>query len=240
VGRISFENYGQLARELTDPTRLAGRYSIQAEAEKRILPDVIQKLQIASADRLLEIGCGAGNLLIPLSDLVTRAAGIDHPDCLAKLHERAAGRAIELLPGNFLELSFAGVFDKVLCYSVLHCLADRGEVLRFLDRALALLAPGGRALLGDIPNLSRKKRFLASRSGQEFQKDWEQAMKAAGETMPRVELAADSSLVQFDDELVLAMVARCRKQGLDAYVLPQPSDLPFGNTREDILAIRKL
>lgn len=41
MGRVSFENYRRLARSTLDPNEKAGRYPIQAEAEKRVLSDVL-------------------------------------------------------------------------------------------------------------------------------------------------------------------------------------------------------
>jgi hypothetical protein len=43
---------------------------------------------------------------------------------------------------------------------------------------------------------------------------------------------------KIDDAVVLALVARARAQGFDAYIIPQPDDLPLANRREDILMRR--
>jgi hypothetical protein len=42
----------------------------------------------------------------------------------------------------------------------------------------------------------------------------------------------------FDDKTVLELAGRFRSEGFHAYMLPQPADLPFGRTREDMLVIR--
>ena len=88
MSKKSFEYFGRLSRHLDDPTLIAGRYAFQKPAEKKILFDVIRKLRLENRDSLLEIGCGVGNLLIPLSFIVDKVTGIDHPDCLDKLETR--------------------------------------------------------------------------------------------------------------------------------------------------------
>ena len=220
---------------LADPTRAAARYLVQKGAEKRVLSDILHKLALAPEDRLLDIGCNIGNLLIPLSFFVGHATGIDHPSCIDRLRRRLPDDSPELIAGNFLEITIKGKFDKILCYSVLHYLAA-AALFPFLDKAMSLLAPGGRALLGDIPNQSRKQRFLASEEGKRFLREWE-SLRA---TQPEVEpdLPPDDDLVQFTDELVAEIVARYRQQGFDVQVLAQSPDLPFGHTREDILLSR--
>ncbi len=147
------------------------------------------------------------------------------------------------MAGNFLDetLRLTGKsearFDKILCYSVLHYLADEIEVFAFVARALRLLAPGGSLLLGDLPNESRKRRFLSSPAGKAFARRWEKQKKHL-EREDGLALPEDPQLVRFDDALVLQICGECRKQGLDAYILPQPPNLPFGHTREDVLVVK--
>jgi hypothetical protein len=43
---------------------------------------------------------------------------------------------------------------------------------------------------------------------------------------------------KLDDAVVLGIVARCRAAGFDAYLLPQPPELPMTNRREDVLIVR--
>jgi hypothetical protein len=49
------------------------------------------------------------------------------------------------------DISDLGVFDRVLVYATLHLVSTEEEGERFVDRALALLAPGGLALFGNLP-----------------------------------------------------------------------------------------
>jgi len=240
MSRLTFENYGARARSLDNYTEIAGRYRIQKDAERSIVSDVISKLAIQVDDTLIDIGCGVGNLLIPLSFVCEQVTGIDHDGCIARLSSRLIDfKNVDLLVGNFLDVSVDRKFDKILCYGVLHCLVDAEEVIFFINKALDMLKPGGRALFGEIPNVSTKQRFLDSNSGKEFTEKWNRLIhNNTTEENDDLNLAKDESLVQFNDELMLRVLRETRANGYHSYVLSEPSHLPFGHTREDIL-IRK-
>lgn len=237
MSQISFDNFARAAdRSGLDDTEIAGRYAFQAAAERRILPDVLHKLDLQPDDRLLEIGCGSGNLLIPLSHFVANASGIDNAPTIERMRARAPlNTQLQGIAGNFLDLELpAQSFDKVLIYSVLHYLSSAQELLDFVDRAVTLTAPGGRVLLGDLTNRSRKQRFAASSDGRRTGQAWQEQLATAGghafDSLP-----SDQSLVVIDDELVLDLLRHLRAQGHEAYLLAQPADLPFGGSREDLL-----
>jgi SAM-dependent methyltransferase len=237
MSRKSFENYGRLAGQVQECTVLAGRYSIQKSSERNIVRDILGKLDLRPEHSLLDIGCNAGNLTIPLSFMVSSVTALDHPDCLRRLREQFPSR-IDLVAGNFLDVSFSRFFHRILCYDVLHYLRDIEEVCKFIEKAIALLPPGGKALFGDIPNGSAKQRFLNSEEGIGFSKQWEALRKEASADDSRFIFEPDPELVEFDDKVMLDIVGRVRHQGFHGYILPQPGDLPFGRTREDILIVR--
>jgi SAM-dependent methyltransferase len=236
MSRISFENFGQRARESKDFTSIAGRYADQASAEKEALRDVLRKLDLRSTDSLLDIGCNVGNFLIPFSFLVRISTGVDHPDCLRVLRSRFHDGRMELLAGDFMELKVAGPFNKILCYSVLHYLSDAHQVKHFVAKALSLLAPGGRALFGDIPLVRKKERFLDSAEGKSFDAEWRR--KRASNPTPEIALPPDPDLVQFDDLLVQELEELCSQSGCRCELLDQPPELPFSFTRSDLLVVR--
>lgn len=242
MSRVTFENYGKAARLNLDSTIASGRYALQRLSERRIVMDVAAKLALSPNDHLLEIGCGPGNLLVPLSFLVEQAVGIDHPDVCARLRQRFSDERLELVGANFLEYEGRdSKYSKVLIYSVLNTLADQEEAIAFVDKAASLLASGGRLLIGDIANSDRKVRFTGSNTGRDFQRRWEKAMASHEHDSGSVGYAVpDDKLFFPNDIFVVEVLTRLRGKGLHAYVLPQPPDLPFGRTREDILAIAPL
>lgn len=209
-----------------------------------MIEDVISKLDLSATDRLLEIGCGAGNLLIHLSAKVSSAAGIDHPKVIARLEKRFSDPSLKLVGANFLDYEPGPDerYEKILINSVLEALSDEAEAFQFIDKAAGMLTPGGRLLIGDIANVDKKKRFIETGFGQAFAQEWRDKVAAEDggaeeEAAAKILLVDDKMLVQTDD-FVLGLVRRYRRAGWEAYCLPQPSNLPFGHTREDVLIHR--
>lgn len=239
-----FDIYGIKAGDETlSFTEMSGRYSIQAEGLKRTVADVFTKLDIQPSDRLLDIGCGVGDLTIPLSMIASETTCVDHPAILERLKQRVPKEPLCYLPGDFTKLDIGKTFDKIMAYGVVICLASKEEVVSFVDKASSLLAPGGRMLLGDFVNRNKKQRFLSSKTGAEFSKQWEKLMasgerEAGGHTA--FQQPSESVFEQIDDEFICELLLRYRQQGFDVYLLPQPCNLPFGYTREDILFVRPL
>ena len=244
MSRVTFENYGKAARNETDLTQVSGRYNIHKPSESLIVQDVASKLSLNAKDCLLEIGCGPGNLLIPLSFFVSEAYGIDHPDVCSRLKLRFNDSSISTCGMNFLDYEVKEKrFSKILIYSVLNTLTDANEAAHFIDKAVSLLSPGGILLLGDIANIDKKQRFLSTKAGMEFQRRWEEKMDEADhDTVPAksYELDIDQEIFQPDDNFVLTTLLKYREAGMHSYLLSQPEELPFGMTREDIVIRRPL
>ncbi|MEI8309165.1 MAG: methyltransferase domain-containing protein [Verrucomicrobiota bacterium] len=239
-----FDIYGvKAADESLSFTEMSGRYSIQAEGLKRTVADIFLKLDLQPSDRLLDIGCGVGDLTIPLSMTVAETTCIDHPAILERLKERIPKEPVCYMPGDFAHVKIGKSFDKIMAYGVVVCLSSKEEVISFIDKACELLAPGGRMLLGDFVNLDKKQRFLSSKTGAEFSQQWEKLM-ASGAREVNAQAAfhqsAESVFHQIDDGFICELLLRYRRRGFDVYLLPQPCNLPFGHTREDILFARPL
>jgi SAM-dependent methyltransferase len=238
MSRAAYESFGQRAVQGRGFAEIAGRYWFQATQEKYITEDVSAKLDLGVKDDLLEIGCGAGNLLLVLAGLVRSAAGIDHPNLMALLAERDQACKVSRFPGNFLDTHLKDTFSKVLIYSVVQYLASVDEVTRVVDKALSLLRPGGRLLVGDLPNVDKRRRFANSQTGKNFQVEWDQRVQSEA-TGERANLPiSDDKMVCITDEVVCRLLRQARLEGCDSYLLPQPTTLPFCFTREDILILR--
>lgn len=240
MSRITFENYGKTAQREDDPTVLAGRYAIQRRAERLIVMDVARKLDIQPDDRLLEIGCGPGNILIPLSFMVASSVGMDHPAVCRRLRTRFRDDQIRTIGCNFLDYTTAAddAFDKVLIYSVISTLSDQAEAMVFLDKAVTLVAPGGRLLLGDIANADRKRRFLNTEMGHRFEVAWREEMPARVDHDESSDCPPVERTFQPTDRFIRYVLEHYRARGFEVHALSQPSELPFGHTREDILIHR--
>ena len=237
MAREEFANYGVLAGEDLSFTEISGRYPSQTDGEREVLQDVVRKLDIKPQDVLLEIGCGPGQILIPLTFLVSEATGVDHPAVCSTLERRVRLENLNLIGGNFLDVDFQDKsFDKILCYSVVSTLPAL-ELEDFVDKAMSLLKPGGRMLIGDIANIDKKSRFIESETGKEFERDWRER-RLSSTRVNSTKLQIDGSRLVVTDEVVLEMLRLIRKLKFHSYLLPQPETLPWGHSREDVLIVR--
>jgi hypothetical protein len=125
-----------------------------------------------------------------------------------------------------------GSFDAILAYSVVQTVFEEGNIFAFIDTATQLLAGGGQLLLGDIPNASMRKRFMASDAGRAYHQ-----LHYSHRPEPEIVFNAPEP-GRIDDGVILGIIARVRAAGLHAFVVPQAPTLPMANRREDVLIIR--
>jgi hypothetical protein len=239
---IGYEDFRQLAQapELSKYERIGFPNKYREGHEANIFSDICSKLTNLSTNGklVLDIGPGCSDLPMLLIELC-RTQGhrlhlIDNAEMLALIPgEPWISKTAALYPNcaEILEI-LHGEVDVIICYSVLHYILVDAAFFRFLDASLSLLAPGGQMLIGDIPNVSKRKRFFASETGIRFHQDFMQTTE-----QPHVEFNSIEH-DQIDDAIVFSLLQRARAQGFDAYVLPQATNLPMANRREDVLITR--
>jgi ubiquinone/menaquinone biosynthesis C-methylase UbiE len=121
---------------------------------KRVHETLVAQAELADCRRVLEIGCGTGNLIIPVKRAhpSVEAVGSD-PDPLALDRARRKARGlsgIRLERGYAQQLPYAdGEFDRVLSSMMLHHL-DRDAKTAAAAEVFRVLRPGGRLHLVDI------------------------------------------------------------------------------------------
>jgi hypothetical protein len=209
-------------------------------AESVIMADIVAKLPALAKESatVVDIGCGANPLTDSLIELCERSDHhltlVDGPEVLS--HHRES-RIVTLVAGRFpdtpsLLADLEGRCDAVIAYSVLqYAFTDMG-VHAFVDSALTLLAPSGRLLLGDVPNASMRRRFLASDAGREHHRAFagrDEDPPVAWPTLPAGEI---------DDAVIFGLLARARDAGFHAWLVPQDASLPMANRREDLICER--
>ncbi len=126
----------------------------------------------------------------------------------------------------------ANSFDAIICYSVLHYIAVESSVELFVEAICDLLAPGGFALIGDIPNVSKRNRFFSSEEGILFHQK-----NHGPNSFPDINWN-EKKPGEFNDEDVFSILKMARVKGIEAFVLQQNSLLPMANRREDILFVK--
>jgi len=240
---LTFERFRELARAegISQYEKVGFPNSYRAGKEPAIFADILRKLPslAKTGQTVLDIGPGCSKMPHLLHDHCRQQEHTlllaDSPEMLQLLPDSPE---IRKYPGRFprdcgpLLTEYAGDIDVILSYSVLHYAFTDGGVFDFLDRALGLLAEGGEMLLGDIPNISKRKRFFSSAAGIRLHQEFTGTNEDPEVVFNRLETTS------IDDSVVLALLARARAAGFDAYVLPQDPELPMANRREDILIRR--
>jgi ubiquinone/menaquinone biosynthesis C-methylase UbiE len=137
--------------------RLAARYDELRPADER-WQEVVAAMDEAAglAGRVLDVGCGTGNLVADLAARGVRTFGIDaSPEMLAVARRKAPGAGLK--EGRAEALPFRnGWFDRVVFQLSLH-LVDRA---RALAEARRVLAPGGRVVVATFDPVHFRQFWL--------------------------------------------------------------------------------
>ncbi|MEO8348083.1 MAG: methyltransferase domain-containing protein [Acidobacteriota bacterium] len=120
--------------------------SFAASGERDLETEVLDGLDVSPRWRVLEIGCGMGRLLRPLSPRVARVVGVDlSEEMLRRAREQCASLPnvqLERTDGG-LESLPDGTFDLVFSHIVFQHLPRKAYAERYFREAFRVLAPGG-------------------------------------------------------------------------------------------------
>lgn len=241
---LDFEGFRKLAMDerLSVHEKIGFPPAYREGFEAAIFDDILTKLPRLASDEglsVVDIGPGCAGLPRRLIDLCRerghRLLLVDSPEMLNQLPDGAGvGKCAGLFPKNAGEVMrlMCAPADAILCYSVLHYIYVDSNLFDFIDATVAMLAPEGRALIGDIPNHSKRRRFFATERGQAFHRAF------TGSDAP-YDVAYDTpSPGKIDDAVLMGLMQRAQAAGCDAYLLPQGPGLPMANRRDDLLLAR--
>ncbi len=240
--KLSFDDFRRMAKDdsMSCYERVGFPDSYRKGKENIIFHDIREKLRLLSQMNkvVLEIGPGCSPLPLRLIELC-RGNGhhlllVDSPEMLEHLPDE---EFITKIQGYYPDCdslfpSYLGKIDVILAYSVLHYVFAESNLWKFIDKSMDLLAHGGEMLIGDVPNVSMRKRFFSAPAGIRFHKEY-----TGKDEDPDVKFNVLEH-GRIDDSIVLSILLRARLAGCDAYVLPQNKDLPMANRREDLLIVR--
>jgi 2-polyprenyl-3-methyl-5-hydroxy-6-metoxy-1,4-benzoquinol methylase len=250
--KASRKMYSDLVHSTADLQVLVGRKSEMKENEPFIFEDIKRKLALQRNEKVLSIGVGCGQLA---TYWVQCAAEMklslylnDFPDVLEQLASALApvgqlpAANVEFIGGAFpadtADSLAAARFDCIDMYSVVHYTDQPRSVIA---AAVELLRPGGRLLVGDIPNLDKKGRFLSNRTGRVFEAKYRgvpvEQIPTYGNHRDFATAALAEGQTPLTDAFVADLMTTFREKGYDVYVLNQPATLPFCHTREDMLIV---
>ncbi len=238
---LKFEDFKDLANDdsLSQYQKIGFPDSYRKEKENLIFQDIIIKLDLDNdipGKTLIDIGAGCSQLAHLIINHCEKRNYelllIDHKEMLDQLPEsKSVKNFYGYFPDDTADIvnNYQNKVDAIICYSIFHYVFYKTCVFKFIDIAVSLLKPGGKLLIGDIPNVSKRKRFFTTETGIAFHKNFTQS-----ETMPEVNHLVQEP-AQIDDGIIFGILQRYRNLGFETYLLPQVANLPMANRREDIL-----
>lgn len=240
---LTFSDFKKMANDpaLTCYEKIGFPTSFRKDKEDVILRDILNKLSHLNGHHktVLDIGSGCSELAHHLIKFCEQQQHelilIDSEEMLAQLPNHSF---ITKIPAFYpttckdFIVKYQNKIDVILVYSVLQYVFVEGNLFEFMDDTVSLLATSGQLLVGDLPNACKRKRFLNSAQGiKHHQEHYDPHGK------PHIDHMSLATK-QLDDGVILGMLMRYRHAGYDAYVVPQATDLPMANRREDLLIIK--
>lgn len=237
---LTFDDFKKMAanKDLSGSEKIGFPDSYRKGYSKVILDDIYTKLPIDKTQGkiIIDIGSGCDELTFELIEVCKKnnhtLVLIDSDEMLANIPDSKGVVKIggKFPFGNNEMKEYLGKADFVLCYSVIFYVFANDNLYVFLHEALDLLKAGGKFLIGDIPNIDKRDRFLESAEGKKF---------LANSGQIKGSTAHENRSQKMDDSIVLAIITRLRRFGSEAYLVPQNDSLPMANRREDILVIKR-
>lgn len=239
---LTYDKFRDLAKnnKLTANEKIGFPDSYRKGLEKYILEDLLSKLTNFKKNNqsVLDIGPGCGDLpklLINLCKQQNHTLVFNDSEEMLSFHEDQDNlyKVPGMFPGSYKSIcAVQEKYDVILCYSVFHYIFVETNVWNFLDKCLMLLKPGGQLLIGDIPNISKRKRFFSSEAGINYHHEFMKTKNNPEVLYNKIEEQ------KIDDAILLSLIMRAQISGFDAYILPQGQKLPMYNRRDDILIMR--
>lgn len=245
MSEISFENFGYVAKKVgyRNISISSSRYNFQEKYMPLILEDIKNKLKISHEDTLLDVGCGLGFFLIPLSFFCKNVIGIDHKNFIEqiRINFKFFNRK-NLISGNFLRVKLKKKFNKILIYSVVHYLGSEKEFQKFIQKALILIKKKGILLIGDIPIQEYEKTFLNSKEGKKYYHQFENLKKKYKKKNIAFSIAdflnkrsKDKNLINIDLKMINNIKKKLTKKKFKVKIVRHNNHSIFNNTRIDLI-----
>jgi ubiquinone/menaquinone biosynthesis C-methylase UbiE len=129
------------------------------EALEYIIKVIREKLALLRSDRILEVGCGSGMILGPLSRMSSMVAGVDFASSLIqKIQKVIPNGEFHVSEANNLPFGDA-TFDKILSFSVFQYFPDFSYAKEVLNEMVRCTKNNGRIYIGDIPDFALAERY---------------------------------------------------------------------------------
>lgn len=168
-----YAGFGRRGQDDLEFLRSAAGIVARLEQEFFRLPSVRR-----DQSRALEIGCGPGRLLLPMSRHFGEVHGVDISEemiAIARRHlQRVSNARLHVTPGSGLPMFADEFFDFIYSYVVFQHIPDRGVVWSYLRESKRVLKTGGILvcqLRGTPPLDSERKREPSTWLGCSFESE---------------------------------------------------------------------
>lgn len=187
---------------------------------ERTIEYIANLIGLKSRDTLIELCCGNALILGQLADRCAKATGVDFSRILLEQAQEMFPNAFEMLHGDVLEIDLPDNSEDValIYFAIQHF--NQKDAVRLIQKTVNLLKPGGRLLVGDIPDASKLWQYLDK---PEYRKDYIQRIL---ECRPMIGTWFDREFFEAVGEYL---------GGVDAEVFEQPDFLINANERFDVL-----
>jgi len=132
-----------------DDAILARNTRVFVRASERIMT-------YSAADRVLDVGCGSGDLIGTLAPRVREVCGLDtsrrYVESCRERFKAFENVTIEQIGARYTDFSMLGdrEFDKIVCLSVIQYYREKDDLRSLIREVQRIAAPGARFLIGDI------------------------------------------------------------------------------------------
>jgi len=218
---MQWQQFWDKQAEAADADEQVGRITRDG---KSVAPEVIAShisslLDLQPTDYLLDVCCGNGALTALLAEKVAFSTGVDLSPKQIELAKKRypAGDWYCLAADQLWQLSER--YHKINLYFSFQYFTHDAEALAVMMALKAVLKPGGRILLGDIPDLTRWAEYYHS---------WPSRMRWMWHR-----LRGKDNMGRFWHQKDMARLAN--QAGLNIRFLAEPAHLPFAWYRFDAL-----
>jgi ubiquinone/menaquinone biosynthesis C-methylase UbiE len=144
-----------------DYNTLAVEYARHRRVHQPLLAALLKEGQLSAASQVLEVGCGTGNYIHAIADIIGCTCYGSDPSkgMLEKAQTQGPGVNFSLGSAEQLD-SPESAFDLVFCVDVIHHVNDR---LAFFREVQRVLKPGGKLCVAtDSEEIIRKRKPLSN------------------------------------------------------------------------------
>ncbi|MDX1907240.1 MAG: class I SAM-dependent methyltransferase [Bacteroidia bacterium] len=221
---MNWQTYWAALAHDPDPQRQVARTRVGQPVDEETLGQIVacisERLALRPEDHLLDVCCGNGVLTRHLALICRETVGVDiSPPHIRLARAQHTAPGLTYLTGDATRLGdvLDSTFDKICLYFSFQYLDTYAKGLLAIQGMARLLKPGGRILLGDVPDSARLRVFFPR---------WQDRARyylqvASGRSPMGKFWSADE---------IRRIAAAC---GLRVSVLSQPTHLPYASYRTD-------